>query len=157
MQIQAEDVIKLTSDIWASMLGMELAPCASIDLSGPKQVIAASVEIRGDWKGRVRLDCSWSLAREAAARFVGADPAEVDPEQVRDALSELVNMTAGSVKSLLPSASRLTIPAMDAGAVITGGRSDSLLQSGFSYRGEPLLVTIVRHREPGAAPLPAHE
>lgn len=147
MQIQTADVIKLTNDIWASMLGMELAPCDRVDLAGVEQVLAASVEIIGEWQGRIRLDCSSRLAREAAARFVGADPAEISSEQVRDALAELTNMTAGSVKSLLPCLSRLTIPDMDGGALPAPTRNDSLLQSGFTYEGEPLLITIVQRDE----------
>ncbi|MGO9211003.1 MAG: chemotaxis protein CheX [Terriglobales bacterium] len=144
MQIQAADVIKLTNDIWASMLGMELAPCDHVEFPGAEQVLAASVEVMGDWQGRIRLDCSSRLAREAAARFVGADPAEITSEQVCDALAELTNMTAGSVKALLPCASRLTIPGMDASALPAPTRSDMWLQSGFTYEGEPLLVTIVQ-------------
>jgi len=143
MQIHAEDVIKLTNDIWASMLGMELAPCDHVDFAGAEPILAASVEVMGDWQGRIRLDCSPRLAREAAARFVGADPAEITSEQVRDALAELTNMTAGSVKALLPCASRLTIPGMDTSALPAPTRSDLCLQSGFTYAGEPLLITIV--------------
>jgi len=147
MQIHAEDVIKLTNDIWASMLGMELAPCERVDFAGAEPVLAASVEVMGDWQGRIRLDCSSRLAREAAARFVEADPAEITSEQVRDALAELTNMTAGSVKALLPCASRLTIPGMDASARPAPTRSGMWLQSGFTYEGEPLLISIVQRSE----------
>ncbi|MFZ3210105.1 MAG: chemotaxis protein CheX [Terriglobales bacterium] len=144
MQIHAEDVIRLTNDIWASMLGMELAPCARVDFAGAEPVLAASVEIIGEWQGRIRLDCSSRLAREAAARFVEADPAEITSEQVCDALAELTNMTAGSVKALLPCASRLAIPGMDASSLPAPTRSEMWLQSGFTYEGEPLLITIVQ-------------
>jgi len=149
MQIQAADVIKLTNDIWATMLGMELAPCDRVDLAGAQPVLAASVELIGDWHGSIRLDCSSRLACQAAARFVGADPAEISSEQVRDALAELTNMTAGSVKSLLPCAPRLTIPDTQTSALSMLARGDSLLQSAFTCEGEPLLVTIVQRGEPG--------
>ena len=63
MQIQAEEVIKLTHEIWSSMLGMEVRPCERVDLAAAQPVLAASVDIIGAWRARVRLDCSARLAR----------------------------------------------------------------------------------------------
>jgi CheY-specific phosphatase CheX len=147
MQIRAEEVIKLSNEIWSSMLGMELQPCERVDLAASGPALAASVEIIGDWRARVRLDCSARLARRAAARFMEADPAEVSPEEVRDALGELTNITAGSVKLLLPCASRLSVPGMDPDTLPPPGGCVGSLQSGFTCEGEPLLITIVQESE----------
>lgn len=152
MQIQAAEVIQVTNEIWSLMLGMELLPCERVDLTGAGATLAASVDIIGDWQAHVRLDCSARLACQAAARLLEADPATIGLEAISDALAELTNMTAGSVKALLSCATRLTIPVMEESALSAANGGDGLLQSSFTYAGEPLLITIAQRSVCGFPP-----
>ena len=53
--------------------------------------------ITGAWD-----DCDQRLAELATARFLGVNHDEVAIEQIRDAIGDLANMSAGAVKPLLP-------------------------------------------------------
>src|SRR5579884_3701252 len=112
MLIRSEDVAQLTNEIWTTMLGLEVRPNGAAGDPGQRRHVSACVQISGAWSGAVRLVCSSDLARLAAARFLAVEPVEVNDEQIRDALGELTNMSAGSVKALLPKPSHLSLPSV---------------------------------------------
>ena len=90
----------------------------------------------------------WARGRELSA--------EVTPEEIRDAAGELANITAGSIKVLLPAPSHLSLPiaadGTDYKVRIKGSRR--LLQAAFDHSGEGLLVTILeREVSPGSVGL----
>jgi chemotaxis protein CheX len=107
--------------------------------------VVGCVQVVGAWEGAIRLDLSPALATKAAAAFTGLQPAEVTPEEIRDAAGELANITAGSIKVLLPAPSHLSLPiaadGTDYKVRIKGSRR--LLQAAFDHSGEGLLVTIL--------------
>jgi chemotaxis protein CheX len=118
--------------------------------------VVGCVQVVGAWEGAIRLDLSPALATKAAAAFTGLQPAEVTPEEIRDAAGELANITAGSIKVLLPAPSHLSLPiaadGTDYKVRIKGSRR--LLQAAFDHSGEGLLVTILeREVSPGSVGL----
>lgn len=114
MTIGPAELIRLSEEIWTSMLGLELVPVTEAAIAGKK--VSACVQILGEWEGAVRLDVSGDLARTAAAGFMGLEPAEVAPDQIRDATGELANMTAGGVKALMPKGCKLSLPSVADGS-----------------------------------------
>ncbi|HLH08792.1 MAG TPA: chemotaxis protein CheX [Terriglobales bacterium] len=149
MSVSEEQIQQVTEQIWSSML--ELHPCPIAVESGPGQQepgIGASVQITGGWEGAVRIDSSMSLARMAAARFVGSEPEQVSIEQIRDAIGELANMSAGMIKNLLPGPSYLSLPSVADGSeynfTIRGSNLES--QAQFHCEGEPLAVSLLRRK-----------
>lgn len=58
----------------------------------------------GATSGVFSVRCPWDAAAAIAARMLGSAPEELQPEQVCDALGEICNMVAGSVKSRLKDA-----------------------------------------------------
>jgi CheY-specific phosphatase CheX len=147
MFIQASDVRQMMSEIWGGMLQMEMIPSAT----EPDQCsgIGACVQITGAWEGAVRVDCSRQLAQVATAKFLGVTPAEVAIDQIRDAMGELANMSAGSVKPLLPPPCQLSLPTVADGTDynFTVPNGEVVLRSVFEYEGEPMTVTILQRRQ----------
>jgi chemotaxis protein CheX len=147
MLIRSEDVQQMTSEIWGGMLQIELNAAGE----GPANIggIGACVQITGAWEGAVRVDCSSSLARLATARFLGVTPQDVAIDQIRDAIGELANMSAGSVKPLLPPPCQLSLPTVADGSDynFTIPHGVVLLTTGFAYEGEPLKITILQRRD----------
>ena len=115
LALTRDDVVRVTQEIWGSMLSLDLIPVGSAWREDEVGVVGC-VQIVGAWEGAIRLDLSPALAIKAAAAFAGIQPAEVTPDAIRDAAGELANITAGSIKVLLPGPSHLSLP-------VVGGRN----------------------------------
>jgi chemotaxis protein CheX len=148
LPLSRNDVVRITQEIWGSMLCLDLIPVWSVWREDQVGVVGC-VQIVGAWEGAIRLDLSPALATKAAAAFIGVQPAEVSPDEIKDAAGELANITAGSIKILLPAPSHLSLPVAADGTDykirIKGGRR--LLQAAFDHLGEGLLVTILERAE----------
>lgn len=147
MVIREDDVRQLTSDIWSGMLQIELMPSPATH-SGPRG-IGACVQINGAWEGAVRVDCSMQLARLATSRFLAVEPEQVDIAQIRDAMGELANMSAGGVKPLLPPPSHLSLPSVADGAdyTLTVPHLQVILDTAFTFQGEPLQISVLERQD----------
>ena len=147
MVIREADVRQLTNEIWGGMLQIELAP-GETGRCGPRG-IGACVQISGAWQGAVRVDCSLRLARLATSRFLTVEPEVVDIAQIRDAMGELANMSAGSVKPLLPSPCHLSLPSVADGAdyTLTVPHVQVILDTAFSFQGESLEISVLERSD----------
>jgi CheY-specific phosphatase CheX len=108
-QVGAAKLNEIAEKVWAMVLGLELLP-AKCDPARTDAFVLGRVTITGTWQGAVTLGCSPMLARRAAAAMFGKQPAEADPEEIRDALGELTNMVGGNFKTLLKGDCRLSVP-----------------------------------------------
>src|SRR4051812_41733261 len=117
MVIEQSDIFRMTNEIWSGMLQIDLQPAPNVLKKG--RGIGACVLITGAWEGAVRVDCSLELARLATSRFLAASPAEVAIDQIRDAMGELANMSAGSMKPLLPKPCQISLPSVADGSDYT--------------------------------------
>ena len=144
--LEVGDIRNATAQIWGGMLQIDLSPVAIADthIGG----VGACVQITGAWEGAVRVDCSEALAELATARFLGVAPEEVVIEQVRDAMGELANMSAGSIKPLLPPPCQLSLPTVADGSDynFTVPHGEVVLASIFGYQGELMKVTVLQRR-----------
>ena len=145
MEISEHDVQQLTTEIWGGMLQIELAPSAGLNRAAG---IGACVLITGAWEGAVRVDCSMNLARLATARFLATEPEQVVIDQVRDAMGELANMSAGSVKPLLPKPCQLSLPSVADGTDynLTVPQGKLVLETEFNFQGEGLKVSVLQRK-----------
>ena len=146
MPIRQEDIIAQNEEIWASMLGLTIAPTDA--LQGAVQndgIIGACVQLVGAWNGAVRLDCAIALAREAAGCFLGKEASATSIDEIRDTVGELANMAAGSVKSLLPQPTHISLPAVADGVQydLTVRRGRLLLQCPFECRGQVFQISLL--------------
>jgi len=149
MAVSEQEIQQVTTEIWGSMLNLHPAPaCGDPGSAGVEGRIGASVQITGGWEGAVRLDSSLALARVAASRFVGTEPDQVSIDQVRDAMGELANMSAGMIKNLLPGPSYLSLPSVADGSEYNFTICNSNLESQvkFECEGEDFAVSLLRRK-----------
>jgi CheY-specific phosphatase CheX len=148
--IPEEDILAITESIWSAMVGL------SVDRVDPDVVrqragttFAGCVHVTGAWKGAIALHCSESLARRVAAAIFDVDAAVATISQTQDAVGELVNMTGGNLKALLPEPSQLSLPTVAQGRDFTARVPGSRMtgQMAFECQGEPLLVTVLERDE----------
>jgi len=146
MQFSTDDIVHISTDIWTSILGFEIkhVPEGREIPPGQRSMIGC-IQITGDWEGAVTLHCPETLARKATAVMFGLPEADICDEEVQDTLGELTNMTAGNVKTLLPSSCRISLPSVAEGTDyrlrVPGGKI--MIQTGFECEGEALLVSVL--------------
>ena len=107
--------------------------------------VVSAVQIVGDWQGAVRLDTDLDLCRLVCSRFLGVEPSDLSPDDIRDAAGELANITGGSVKALIAPTCSLSLP-----SVVMGQNYEfSLLQgkviqeTSFLHDSGHLLVSVL--------------
>jgi chemotaxis protein CheX len=104
--------------------------------------VVAIVSISGAWKGRVLLSFSPPAARRAAAALLGIEEADdVGDGDVADAVGELANIIGGSVKSLMPQPTALSLPAVHTGGSAGPGGAEVCRITG-TWQGEPVSVAV---------------
>jgi chemotaxis protein CheX len=157
MDITKDQMAQITQEIWGAMLNIDLMASDQNGQGAGRRMVGACVQIAGAWEGAVRLDCTQQLAQRAAAAFMGIATEDVSVEQMRDAVGELANMSAGSVKPLLPSPCHLSLPSVVDGTdyQLTIRNGTVTLQSSFAAEGgEYLSVSVVEaERSHGRRPV----
>jgi len=146
MSVRQEDLIAMNEQIWASMLGITISAIEYADaLAHGGGYIGGCVQLVGAWQGAVRVDCGQGLAQRAAMTFQGKREGELSLDEVRDAVGELANMVAGSVKALLPQPTHISLPSVadgnDYDLTVRHGRVH--LQCPFECEGERLIVSLI--------------
>ncbi|MGK2959429.1 MAG: chemotaxis protein CheX [Acidimicrobiales bacterium] len=135
MDIQEDDIVQIVTDIWTSMLGIDAEFAgAGGELKSEERVLAASVQINGDWQGVITVICSEHLARQFAGTMLDMDPVKIDRAEVHDAIGELANITGGNLKSLVDGFGQLSLP------VVTEG-----LELAFSIPGSKVVSNLAFH------------
>lgn len=136
---------KVVEEVFRTMLGMEVTPCAATQDSAEESITAA-IQFVGEWKGALLVQCGLKQALEFTGRLMpGSNPNAFD-EDVRDALGELANMMGGNLKSTLPPGVVLGIPTVVEGtdfAMHICGGNDSVSMA-FTGDAGNVGVTLVR-------------
>ena len=147
MSISVEELGEIVCSIWSMQLGIELGPTG--DTPETSVVLTGSIQISGDWKGAVHVQCVERLIRRAAGVMFGASPADMKRRDLHDALGELTNMTAGNIKAMLPGVNFISLP-----SVVDGTDYDIVLLDaepivkGSFYSEEDLMtVTVLKKKE----------
>ncbi|HWA16464.1 MAG TPA: chemotaxis protein CheX [Gemmatimonadales bacterium] len=145
MQYLEEEIITVTTIVWESVLGIVLEPQADVPVV--EHPVVGCVLVSGAFNGAVTIECGEASARDAAATMFGVAPRLAGAAEIRDAIGELVNMTGGNVKALLPAVSKLALPTVDefSGAAVLPG-TEVVTQVGFRSEGRPLVVRLLRFR-----------
>lgn len=144
--IGRDELIQVVDEIFSSMAGMKLAPAPSpVRFDRQKAYVVSAVQIVGNWQGAVRLDCDLEFCRQVCAHFLGVEPSELSPDDIRDAAGELANITGGSVKALIAPTCSLSLPSVVMGqnyefSLLQG---KVILESSFLHDSGHLLVSVL--------------
>jgi len=144
--LSQDELIHVVDELFTSMAGLQLTPApAPIRFDREKPHVVSAVQIVGEWQGAVRLDTDLELCRLVCSRFLGVEPGDLSPDDIRDAAGELANITGGSVKALLAPTCSLSLP-----SVVVGQNYEfSVLQgtviqaSSFLHDSGHLLVSVL--------------
>jgi chemotaxis protein CheX len=136
-----EEILGITRDVWESFTGRTIELADQVRPDGG-DVTVGCVTVTGEWQGNVLLACPAQLARTAASAMFDLPAAQLDDEQIADALGELTNMIAGNLKSLIPGPSRLSMPTVTVGASSTISMPGAALLTMVSLACEGLLLTV---------------
>ena len=146
MKFAEVELRQITEDTWKIVLEEEL------ELSSPpvtpaaiEDSIAACAHITGDWQLAVVLTCTITAARQAAIVMFATTQAEEKPDDIQDAMCELINIIAGNIKGVLSGSSHLAFSNLVKGQdfKLLFPRHLLLSEVHYTYRGEPLCVRLL--------------
>jgi len=151
MSIEEADVCKITESVWSTTFGFDITKLAEVPAATTEPVLTAFVLLAGGWDGALMIQCPTALARRCAAQMFDSPIDAVTDSDVNDALGELANMIGGNLKSHLPGACTLSLPAVvdghDSGVRVPG--SHSLMRMAFASEGEVLVTILERNTTAG--------
>lgn len=149
--VQSSDIIDIARNVWTGFLGIPIDSLAEESTLEWKRdnVVSGSIAIEGAWDGHVVISCSREAAQRAAAAMFSVTPEEVTDEQISDAFSEIINITGGNIKALLPSPSRLSLPQIlkneEPGTL--PAEYYPITSVGLACEGSPFQIELHRRRE----------
>jgi len=94
-----QSIIDATTEVFSTMLMVELEVGATIEGRGgdiPAN-ITSMIGLGKDIRGMLAVHCPASVAKDITGSFLGMEVTELD-EDVKDAIGEIANMVAGSLK-----------------------------------------------------------
>jgi len=123
-----EQITEIARMVFTTVLGLDAEP---VDRDGPAAgdagMLSGVVRITGAFDGTVTVSCTPALASHATAILFAVPDGTASESDTRDALSELVNITGGNLKPLVPGPSRLSLPEVAEGAALVDGTGATLL------------------------------
>ena len=146
MTITSDDLCQFTRAIWQSTLGLEVQPIPGLSSAEEKAcTLVVKVQITGGWHRVVCLECTEELAGKVARAMFGLDSQKPTSDEIRDALAEITNVTAGNLKSLGSAHCQLSTPQVAERAQdpprVPG--SSVLSRQAFICQGEPFVVKLL--------------
>jgi CheY-specific phosphatase CheX len=144
-QVDEQSVINANSQFWEQMLAMTLDPMPSpLAFSAAAGHVMGSVELHGNWKGRIEVRMTEKLAYQATAAMMMQPVDTVVQADALDATKEIANMIAGTIKSSLPRPCSMSVPESAIGVEVFNGQapSDDTLMVMFRHAAGDLIVRI---------------
>lgn len=136
-----EQIAEITRMVFDTVLGLEAipadGPAPAADDAG---MLAGAVQISGAFEGTVTVSCTTALASHAAAILFDVPDGAATESDTRDALSELVNITGGNLKPLVPGPSKLSLPQIATGSGTGDGKLLGRVR--FDCMGQPVEVVL---------------
>ena len=117
MDVSASAVLKIVTSVFRDLLGLPVHQAATETappINGRRLV--ATVFITGDSENQVAIEAPKETAEMIGEVMFEASPGSLDTADVSDAVGEVVNIIAGSVKDTCPADLRLSVPEVTCGA-----------------------------------------
>jgi hypothetical protein len=138
--LDAATVQEIADQAWAALVGEDEV---LVPLPGPLPAdpLSSWVGVVGPWTGRVVLTCGRDTAEQLTRALLREHaPAELDDEDVADALGELANVVGGNVKAVLPGPSALGLP--EVGVAPSAVSPADTCRVHALWRGQPLTISV---------------
>lgn len=92
-------IVEAAQEVFEIMVAARLTPASANEQR--RAGVTAMLGFAGAPCGVFSVRCPWDAAAAIAARMLGSGPEELASDQVCDALGEICNMVAGSIKTRL--------------------------------------------------------
>ena len=146
MTITSDNLCQFTRAIWESTLGLEVQPTPGLSPGEERAcTLIGRVQIVGNRQRSVSLECTEELAGKVARAMFALDSQKPTPDEIRDALAEITNVTAGNLKSLERAHCQLSTPQVAERGQDSPGTPESavLSRQAFVCQGEPFVVKLL--------------
>lgn len=110
MQVNAELLAQMASDMFVSMLEMHVEAIDFLPFETGAELMCASIRISGVWNAELHVVTTDSVAKGIACNMFAAEMDGVTTEDVQDALGEVVNVIGGNVKGVMDNDCNLSLP-----------------------------------------------
>ena len=144
-RLDEQCVIEANSRFWEQMLVMTLDSMMIAEqfCVGAGHILG-SVNLSGAWKGRIEVRMARELAYEAAAAMMMQPIDTVGEADALDAVNEIANMIAGTIKSSLPRPCSMAVPesAVETAGFCSQPRTEDALSVAFRHPTGDLMVRI---------------
>lgn len=109
--LNEESLVRANAQFWEQMLGMPMdtVPITEEFCVGIGHILV-SVDLSGNWNGRIEVRMAKDLANAATAAMLMQPIDALAEADTLDATREIVNMIAGLLKSSLPQPCSMTVP-----------------------------------------------
>jgi chemotaxis protein CheX len=137
-----DDIWHVVEDVWESMLGCWPQPAEPTAIG--ESWLTAVITVTGEWSGEVCFSCSPATAVHVGRTMLeltGEEP-DPEPEDVEDAVREVVNVLGGNIKALVPGGRFLGLPVLTQGVPDVDGSAVGTL--GVSWPGHVARVGVWR-------------
>ena len=143
MTTSADTMRQITSNVFDEMLAMPTTDFDTADAAFAEERIIAAIRISGAVEEIVVVETPQTTADIIGETMFDAPADELDPEEIRDAVGEVVNMIGGNVKGIYEGDSKLSLPCVSKGV---GNPEDWVGAPAIAVTvsGQPL---IIRWRE----------
>ena len=111
MQVDQEQILTASRELWTAQLGLTVAPPVAAN-GDQEKCWASCVKISGAWQGAILLECSESILRHAAATLFAADGEDTPEDELQDAIKELAEMFGKKLRPYLPGEIKISRPSI---------------------------------------------
>lgn len=115
MNLEEADLRQIMTDIWTSMLGLELDHDTEVGEVDHLRHFTSCVQITGDAQVAFVVDLPEPVARAVTEAMFGMGPGEASDDDVRDAVGEVANIAGGNLKPFLEGSCKLSLPTVSEG------------------------------------------
>jgi chemotaxis protein CheX len=145
-QLIREDLERVTASIWEKMLELQIHEVDEMPERQPLDVWLGSIELSGAFNGEVILITSTALAERARGRIYEGARFELTEEETEDVLRELVNITGGNLKNVVPEPTEISLPTVHKTTWVRAQAAvrDVALRLSFVSNEEPYLIYVIR-------------
>jgi len=150
-----DQLLDVANLVWGTMLHLEVSPAAPGTSDAGERVTGCVHLVGPEWKGAVLIGLSTHLAERATRLLLAFEDHEsVESEDVQDAVGELTNMLAGNLNRILGVPCRLSPPLVTGGSnyVVALPNTEVLRRAELMCCGEPMSLTVLRHKAPSDTP-----
>ncbi len=138
MDVEDQILEDIVSGVMETTVGVSCRPSHG----GGETELGSAVGILGGWDGAVVISVSRALADNVSSRMFQVAAGNSSEADLRDAVGELANQVAGSIKSMLPSPSKLLLPERR-DSISAANDNPTPRQLRFVVAGEPLWLTLM--------------